>query len=281
MLLTRSLPPQFLLPAWSAAQLAHAVQRAHKSGNNTEFELIRKTETRHRPGTYSMMKFKRLPFLKERMRGQVQEQMQEQAEDEPSEEALSLYDELFPEERRHAKERRRKAEERLDKLPAFKWNMDRKPRRPIEKDREKKSNESNPFRAIAQSAVPALEQAQAPLWGRARGREASLLILRAVSKTLEESDFFRIGPKGEHIEGWTSGLTKGIYEKLDFGKVADTSQLFKAGTVPRWSHWAITSSSSPVMPLHELTSTKLYDYIHCQEQRGRWKIHTFLHRLAI
>jgi hypothetical protein len=210
MLLTRSLPPQFLLPAWSAAQLAHAVQRAHKSGNNTEFKFIRKTTTRDRPGTYSMVKFKRPPFLKERVREQMHEQMQEQTEDEPSEEALSLYDELFPEEHRHAKERRRKAEERLDKLPAFKWNMDPKPRRPIEKDCEKKSTESNPFRAITQSAVPALEQAQTPLWSRARGREASVLILRAVSKALEESDFFRIGPKGGHIEGWTSGLTKGI-----------------------------------------------------------------------
>ena len=229
MLLTRSLPPQFLLPAWSAAQLAHAVQRAHKSGNNTEFKLIRKTKTKDRPGTYSTVKSKRLPFLKERVREQVQEQMQEQAEDEPSEEALSLYDELFPEERRHAKERRRKAEERLDKLPAFKWNMDPKPRRSVEKDREKKSNESNRFRAIAQSAVPALEQAHAPFWGRARGREASVLILRAVSKTLEESDFFRIGPKGGHIEGWTSGLTKGIYQKLDFGKVTDTRSYSRPG----------------------------------------------------
>jgi hypothetical protein len=153
------------------------------------------------------MKFKRPQFTKER----VNEQVQEQAKDEPSEEALSLYDELFPEERRFAKERRRKAEEKLDKLPAFKWNVGIKPAGPVKKDRE---NESSPFRAILQSTDSALELAlgsQQPLLGRPRGRrEASVLILRAVSKTLEESDFFRVGSKGGHIEGWTSGLTKGI-----------------------------------------------------------------------
>jgi hypothetical protein len=36
-----------------------------------------------------------------------------------------------------------------------------------------------------------------------------LLILNACSTNLEESDFFRLGPRGEHIEGWTSGIVKG------------------------------------------------------------------------
>ena len=42
-------------------------------------------------------------------------------------------------------------------------------------------------------------------------REASVLILNCASKTLEESDFFRLSPKGEHIEGWTSGIIKSVY----------------------------------------------------------------------
>jgi hypothetical protein len=38
--------------------------------------------------------------------------------------------------------------------------------------------------------------------------EAGLLI-SCLSKTLEETDFFRLGPKGDHIENWTSGITRG------------------------------------------------------------------------
>jgi len=40
--------------------------------------------------------------------------------------------------------------------------------------------------------------------------------LEGVSPNLEESDFFRITPKGAHIEGWTSGIIKGIFQRLYF-----------------------------------------------------------------
>lgn len=40
-------------------------------------------------------------------------------------------------------------------------------------------------------------------------REITVLILSNASKTLTRSDFDRLSPKGEHIEGWTSGIIKG------------------------------------------------------------------------
>lgn len=40
-------------------------------------------------------------------------------------------------------------------------------------------------------------------------RETSVLVLSNASKTLSRSDFDRLIPKGEHIEGWTSGIIKG------------------------------------------------------------------------
>jgi hypothetical protein len=45
-------------------------------------------------------------------------------------------------------------------------------------------------------------------------QEASVLVLNCAGKTLEESDFFRLSPKGEHIEGWTSGIIKGMPSSL-------------------------------------------------------------------
>lgn len=41
-------------------------------------------------------------------------------------------------------------------------------------------------------------------------REAAVLVLNSASKRLEESDFFRIGHKGVHIQGWTTGIIKGM-----------------------------------------------------------------------
>lgn len=43
-----------------------------------------------------------------------------------------------------------------------------------------------------------------------RRRDASVLILSNASKFLAESDFLRLSTKGQHIEGWTSGIIKGM-----------------------------------------------------------------------
>ena len=41
-------------------------------------------------------------------------------------------------------------------------------------------------------------------------RQPVVVVLEGASPNLEESDFFRITPKGAHIEGWTSGIIKGM-----------------------------------------------------------------------
>lgn len=40
-------------------------------------------------------------------------------------------------------------------------------------------------------------------------RNASVLILSNASKSLSLSDFLRLSPQGEHIDGWASGIIKG------------------------------------------------------------------------
>ena len=167
MLLTRSLPPQFLLPAWGTRKLYQVLQHAHISDHPLEaqrkFREVKKPRPR-RPG-------------------------------------FSLFEELFPEQKiREDKER-----EELDKLPPFQWEQgpgDREiwglggggGREGSRKD-ERRSN------------IPSTSQDDHVAEGQRR--EESVLILNCASKTLEESDFFRVSRGGEHIERWTRSIIKG------------------------------------------------------------------------
>ena len=215
MLLTRSLPPQFLLPAWSARQLAsaHAVlqqqQRACKSEDTSSTrnkEYIRFDWNRDSPSTgpSSISNIKQTPVVSPRAA-------------KPS--ALSLFEELFPEE----SEAKQRAEERSGKLgksgrlPAFDWKIKTLGDGIKQKVERKKLQEE--FKSL-QSQVPSglraepqqaryLSNKQAEKGERQRRRESTVLVLNSVMNTLEESDFFRLSPKGEHIEGWTSGIIKG------------------------------------------------------------------------
>jgi len=49
-------------------------------------------------------------------------------------------------------------------------------------------------------------------WERHKGK-ASVVLLNCASKTLEESDFFRVSPRGEHIEGWTRSIITVIQDR--------------------------------------------------------------------
>ena len=118
-------------------------------------------------------------------------------------EPLSLFDELFPEERQARLKRERKAAKRLDKLPAFNWNIAAgQDREEIERQKRRQQYES----------IPKLQEANLRILPQREERSTSqsVLLLNACSYNLEESDFFRLGPKGEHIEGWASGITKGM-----------------------------------------------------------------------
>jgi hypothetical protein len=179
MLLTRALPPQFLLPAWSVQQLVRASQRAHQSGSTRK-----RRETKASPVTNGSR---------------------------AGREGLSLFDELFPE------ERDKRPERELDKLPAFEWHDELRSRMEDnwERDRGEKRDR---FRSIPKRSGPVHESlhtrftVQLAQDEKKQRREASVLVLNAVTKTLEESDFFRLSPKGEHIEGWTSGIIKGMVD---------------------------------------------------------------------
>jgi hypothetical protein len=218
MLVTRSLPPQFLLPAWSARQLAQASQRAQKSTS---------TDNGH-------PKFRRLVRLKDKVAVQrpvitdshiERELAASELQEAETQEPLSLFDELFPEESSRRRQREQVAEKRLDKLPAFNWNsqVDLKDRGDEERAKKREQYKSIPRRdgPVLEDASTAhrpisldnpyeIEHLRNDLDQQPRGPVLpSVLVLNACSKTLEESDFFRLGPRGEHIEGWTSGIIKG------------------------------------------------------------------------
>ncbi|KUJ14402.1 uncharacterized protein LY89DRAFT_671753 [Mollisia scopiformis] len=138
-----------------------------------------------------------------------------------SDSALSLFDELFPEEMLAKSSEQTLAEQRLDKLPAFNWtpdiNVGDYPEEKIDTYNQIPQpdplnpatlpTEYTPVTNISQlregMRQTMLEDEQSP-------KGPSVLVLNACSKNLEESDFFRISPKGEHIEGWKSGLLKVI-----------------------------------------------------------------------
>ena len=111
----------------------------------------------------------------------------------------SLFDELFPEESKVAKPSEKKT---VDKLPVFEWHVG-----PEIIWKEKAAEErKNWFHTVPELKTTASQMKSEE---ERRKRDLSVLVLSSASKTLEESDFFRLGEKGEHIEGWTSGIVKG------------------------------------------------------------------------
>jgi hypothetical protein len=225
MLLTRSLPPQFLLPAWSARQLARASQRAHRSASTLNDHPSQSASRRHRTRDKDSEIFRR-PVITDDYLDLTQLEPEPEPESQQSSEPLSLFDELFPEERQAKTKRERAAEKKLDKLPAFKWNSTFNVGHQEEREREKRREQ---YKSIPQRDDTPRKEATAfytpirldnphdverlrdnPERELRQPTLPSVLVLNACSKTLEESDFFRLGPKGEHIEGWTSGIIKGV-----------------------------------------------------------------------
>jgi hypothetical protein len=120
-----------------------------------------------------------------------------------------LFDQLFPEERSKQDNER----ESNIKLPPFQWDEGFDSRR---EETRKEEGQRIP-RWTGRQKEPFREQVTPPpnhQWERHKGK-ASVLILNCASKTLEESDFFRVSPRGEHIEGWTRSIIKGADNKLE------------------------------------------------------------------
>ncbi len=114
----------------------------------------------------------------------------------PDGQTLSLFDELFPEESRKEKSspritggfqvpvRRVGTEKRVQKYLTLNANTS-----PVSAARESRADEDQ-FQEL---------------------QDVSVLVLSNASKSLSLSDFLRLSPKGEHIDGWASGIIKGKY----------------------------------------------------------------------
>jgi hypothetical protein len=114
----------------------------------------------------------------------------------------TLFEELFPEETKYVTT---SANTKLsDKLPSFAWQMDRQKIRQRQKALRMETSRSVPL--YTDDISPSLESS---VDVRKQRREASVVVLNCAPGTLAESDFFRLGPKGNHIQGWTKGIIKG------------------------------------------------------------------------
>ncbi|PVH73342.1 hypothetical protein DL98DRAFT_519999 [Cadophora sp. DSE1049] len=161
------------------------------------------------------------PRSKEKSETQYMDQ-----EPQTSPKQLSLFEELFPEEALARQRKEKKARERLEKLPAFNWAVETKELdgrdRKHEQARRKIRENYTPIpekntrtrSVLARPSPPAKEafQDRSTSLAGSNGKHSrvSILVLKACSKTLEESDFYRVGPKGNHIESWTNGILKVI-----------------------------------------------------------------------
>lgn len=183
MLLTRTLPLRFLLPAWSSRQLKHVLQKFYTFDNANKQTTPRRRAKSRTPAILSNTPTK------------------------------SLFEELFPEE---GGIRRNIDEPKLEKLPPFRWNDTFGSAEAASAERDAPQVGSSLLQVSRDihasekiQRTPQMDQED-----EKRRREASVLVLNNASKKLEESDFFRISLKGTHIEGWTNGIIKGIYSTV-------------------------------------------------------------------
>ncbi|CAL3968055.1 unnamed protein product [Diplocarpon coronariae] len=326
MLSTRSLPPQFLLPAWSSRQLAQAAQKPYSTGNSNEssskptpsshhltggrvggskpaLKVSRgrsapldkewakrpanrarytgkssltknRTKTEHssivrrvwsldntKPQDYKLRaallrlkgkavtsrlvtpdspenkKFHSGPATLERglragkhakvgsgigaTRSSRILENQDILEENTPAEPLSLFEELFPEEALEREKRKKKALERLDKLPAFNWTSDVQASIDYETTKEKeRARVKRAFTSIPAQPTSAqktkfslgkkdanIQPQKLDVYGN---KKFAVLVLQGCSKTLEVTDIYRIGSKGDHFESWTKGIVKVI-----------------------------------------------------------------------
>lgn len=236
MLPTRSLPPQFLLPSWSVPQLVVALQhRAYNSGTYNWKPDSRPQSNSHPPQSQPTPQTVTPPSAAER--------------------ALGLFEELFPEEKPPEPPKEEVQTKKTNQLPKFRWERpgeksssaerqtshkqldeargERRPlvirRDPVESKAPfkrleigRKSNVIPPaYGTTIQKAVEEPRSAHStrvPLKIVSKKKLPSVLLLSCAMKSLEETDFFRLNPRGDHIENWTSGIIGGSYDPLHFAK---------------------------------------------------------------
>ena len=116
---------------------------------------------------------------------------------------LSLFEELFPEEAK-ASEKEKKAQKfsetspgplRAELLREFEWAKSKQFRQSADNKYDAQNDHTGHMRRDEQEIR--------------RRQDASVLVLTNASKSLSPSDFLRLSPKGQHIDGWASGIIKG------------------------------------------------------------------------
>jgi hypothetical protein len=174
-MLLKGLPrAQLFLPAWTARNWASVQQRALKSSGR-------------------------------------ESNGESQSTDMPT---LSLFEELFPEES--------KVSHRVKRSPAITGDS-KSPVRRAESVKWATATESpTAFKLVKHIALkdktplfsPDAQNDSAQIAGVDQHqfreyRDVHVLVLSNASKSLSLSDFLRLSPKGEHIDGWASGIIKG------------------------------------------------------------------------
>ncbi|POS87111.1 hypothetical protein EPUL_000839 [Erysiphe pulchra] len=131
-----------------------------------------------------------------------------------SSDSRSLFDELFPEELlKQERARQKRAIVNVETLPIFNWTPMKNKRKKFSSQNfnslhdtknENKTGEDNT------STICVTNEKKNETLLSLFHEDMSILCLSGCSNSLEESDFFRIGSKGEHIETWTNGIIKVI-----------------------------------------------------------------------
>ncbi|KAI1107483.1 hypothetical protein F4804DRAFT_161550 [Jackrogersella minutella] len=139
------------------------------------------------------------------------EPQSEQDEVQPTNKPPTLFEKLFPDE---AKQARTQHEARTSKNPWSSPLLDQTP--PATSDENHSSgtphangcSDSKPDNSP--TSPPAATPPESTSSDTVALRAQSMLILTAASKQLSESDFLRLGPQGEHVEGWVGGISRVI-----------------------------------------------------------------------
>lgn len=166
---------------------------------------------------------------------------------------LSLFEELFPEESKESHKAKRS--------PTIIGDV-QGPVRRVESVKQAKSNESStPYKLVKHIALKdktslSSSDAENESARIARGdqhqfreyRDAHVLVLSNASKSLAPSDFLRLSPKGEHIDGWASGIIKGKHYEHNKTIKSNLTLQSSLAAIPSHSSLKGTTSSSSRPP---------------------------------
>ena len=207
MLASRLLPPQLILSVWTLGRQCHRRWLHDPKGSWARWEgdrtpkpqEPRKAECKHEESKHhesehrdfmsqeprqSEVTHQERKNQRSRRKGAKQQEPQRQG---PKHEELSLFEELFPEEAKKSL----KLDHEIDNKEQY------IPRLPLpDLDQVEEQDDYDGGQARPRDLTKAASRAAFRQWNLA------ILVLQRASKSLNDSDFRRIAPKGQHIEDW-------------------------------------------------------------------------------